>query len=54
MSFLTTVSGNAIRPASGPLASLDDPYPSKAAFTFFASLPLPGLASNSAFLLVPP
>ena len=31
-----------------------NPCPSKAALTFFTSLSLPGLAGNSAFLLVPP
>jgi len=36
------------------LAPLDAPDPSKAALTFFKSLPLSGRADNSAFLLVPP
>ncbi|QCD78957.1 hypothetical protein DEO72_LG1g2594 [Vigna unguiculata] len=54
MSFLTDVSANSIKPASGPLAPLNDPDPSKAALTFFKSLPLPGRAGNSTFLLVPP
>ncbi|QCD89373.1 hypothetical protein DEO72_LG4g317 [Vigna unguiculata] len=54
ISFLSDVSGSSIKTDSGPFAPLDDPGPSNAALTFFRSLPLPGRASNSAFLLVPP
>jgi len=54
ISFLTDIFDNSIKPASSPFTPLDDPCPKNAALTFLTSLPLPGLAGYSAFLLVLP